>query len=99
MKYFLIEITETQDKLGKAIYEYDTEDAAVASFHSKMGGAMKNENYASELLMVINSEGGTYKNEKWTKLKPDPTPEVVNDIDVEEQEQETEEETEVQEEE
>ena len=55
MKYYLIEITtyvnDTPD--AKGIYSYDSETDAVANFHSKMGGAMKNSNYASELVRVI----------------------------------------------
>lgn len=66
MKYYLIEISEGNSKIrGKAVYEYDTLHDAVASFHSKMGVAMKSELYTSELLMVINSEGGVYENSKY----------------------------------
>ena len=55
MKYYLIEITTYMDETpdAKGIYSYDTETDAVANFHSKMGGAMKNENYASEYLRAF----------------------------------------------
>jgi hypothetical protein len=55
MKYYLIEITTYMDETpdAKGIYSYDTETDAVAAFHSKMGGAMKNVNYASEYLRVF----------------------------------------------
>ena len=40
---------------------------AIANFHSKMGGAMKNEKYASELLMVVTSIGTVIKSEYWVR--------------------------------
>ena len=69
MKFFLIEITTYNDGKNdaKGVYDYATLDEAVANFHSKMGEAMKNETYASELLMIINSEGGVHKIEKYIK--------------------------------
>lgn len=57
MKYFLIEIAEGDAKIkGKGIYEYNSKNEAIASFHSKMGVAMKSELYTKEQLMVIDSE-------------------------------------------
>lgn len=58
-KYYIIEITKYVDGTadGKAIYSYDSELEALATFYSKMGGAMKNTNYAFELLQVINEYG------------------------------------------
>jgi len=55
MKYYLIEITTYMDETpdAKGVYEYDNETDAIANFHSKMGGAMKNENYASEYLRAF----------------------------------------------
>lgn len=52
---------------AKGIYEYDDRDLAVANFHSKMCGAMKNENYASELLQVIDENGKIVKTEKYVR--------------------------------
>ena len=57
MKYFLIELTTTEEKVEKAVYEYETRDLAVANFHSKMGAAMKAEAYLAEMLMVIDETG------------------------------------------
>lgn len=55
MKHYLIEIAEGDAKIqGKAIYEYSTKDEAIASFHSKMGVAMKSELYTREQLSVID---------------------------------------------
>lgn len=69
MKFYLIEITKGDEKVaGKSIYEYDTVDEAVANFHTKLGTAMKSELYTSELVMVINSDGGIHKSEKYDKM-------------------------------
>ena len=57
MKYFVIELTKTADKIEKGVYEYNDRISAVAAFHSKMGGAMKNENYIAETLIVVNEKG------------------------------------------
>lgn len=66
MKFYLIEISEGDQKIeGKAIYEYATLNEAVANFHSKLGSAMKSNLYTSELVMVINSDGGIHKSEKY----------------------------------
>ena len=56
---FLIEISKYVDGTAdsKAVYTYDSEVEAVATFHQKMGGAMKNANYAFELVQVINEYG------------------------------------------
>lgn len=66
MKFYLIEISEGDQKIeGKAIYEYATLNEAVANFHSKLGAAMKSNLFTSELVMVINSDGGIHKSEKY----------------------------------
>lgn len=57
MKFYLIEIAEGDSKIkGKGMYEFNTRNEAIASFHSKMGVAMKSELYTKEQLMVIDSE-------------------------------------------
>lgn len=58
-KYYVIEVTKYADGTAdsKSIYTYDDEVEAVATFHQKMGGAMKNVNYAFELVQVINDYG------------------------------------------
>ena len=58
-KYYVIEVTKYADGTAdsKSIYTYDDEVSAVATFHQKMGGAMKNANYAFELVQVINDYG------------------------------------------
>lgn len=68
MKFYVIEIAEGDSKIaGKGIYEYATLNEAVASFHKKLGTAMSSELYTSDLVMVINSEGGIHKSEKYIK--------------------------------
>lgn len=68
MKFYLVEISTGNASIaGKAIYEYDSLNDAVANFHSKLGSAMKSELFESELVMVINSEGGVHMSEKYIK--------------------------------
>lgn len=69
--FYLIEIAKGDSKIeGKAVYEYQTENEAIASFHSKMGSAMKSDLYDSELLLVIDSNGTVVKREKYSKPIP-----------------------------
>lgn len=67
--YYLIEITTYNNGTAAAyaVYAYDTKDGAVAAFHQKLSGAMKNVNYASELCMVSDGVGVVYKNEYWQR--------------------------------
>lgn len=72
MKYYVVEISTGNASIaGKAIYEYETLNEAVANFHSKLGSAMKSELFNSELVMVINSEGGVHMSEKYIKEQPE----------------------------
>ena len=74
MKFYLIEITTKAETIEKAIYQYDTLNEAIANFHSKMGGAMKNAAYLAEMLQVINESGATQKVEFYD-VRPVPEPE------------------------
>lgn len=68
MKYYVIEIATGDIKItGKGIYEYNSETEAVASFHSKLGTAMKSDLYETELILVIDSDGKVIKREKHAK--------------------------------
>lgn len=68
MKFYVIEIAEGDAKIkGKGIYEYATLNEAVANFHSKLGVAMKSDLYDSDLIMVVNSDGGIHKSEKFVR--------------------------------
>lgn len=64
--FYLVEISEGADSIkGKAIYEYDNLNSAVAMFHKKLGTAMGSELYTSDLVMVIDGNGAVYKSEKY----------------------------------
>ena len=59
--FYLIEVTSYTDdtKDARAIYGYETQLEAIGTFHQKMGGAMKNEKFKTELLTVIDGRGAT----------------------------------------
>lgn len=66
MKYYVLEIAEGDSKIsGKGVYEYATLNEAKASFHKKLGTAMASALYTSDLVMVIDSNGGIYASEKY----------------------------------
>ena len=46
---------------------YNTLDEAIAEFHKQMAADMNNATLDWTLAMVINSEGGIHRNEKWTR--------------------------------
>ncbi len=71
--FYVIEVSTGDAAIaGRAIYAYETYDEAVATFHSKMGTAMKSLMYATELLMVIGDDGAVYRTEKFTSPAPEP---------------------------
>lgn len=72
--FFVLEITTT-DSIAKGVYQYDTLDAAIANFHSKLGSWMKNETCQAELVMVIDDAGAVYRSEKYTKPVEEPAEE------------------------
>lgn len=66
--FYLIEITTGDPKVeGKAVYEYATNTEAVATFHAKMGSAMKSDLYTSELLLVIDENGSVLRRERFVR--------------------------------
>lgn len=66
MKYYVIEIAEGDSQIkGKGIYEYDNEQLAVATFHSKLGVAMKSPLYTSDLLVVMDEQGSILRIERY----------------------------------
>lgn len=76
MKYYVIEIATGDAKIsGKSIYEYDTEKEAVATFHSKLGVAMKSSLYESDLVMVVNKFGYIVCREYYSVNNDEPTDE------------------------
>lgn len=74
--FYLIELTGKADKVEKGIYAYDTRNEAIANFHTKMGGAMKKDDYLSEMLMVIDQYGAVQIYDYYTQVvDPEPEPE------------------------
>lgn len=68
MKFYVIEISTGAASIsGKAIYEYASEHEAVATFHQKLGTAMKSDLYESELLIVVDADGKVVKREKYVR--------------------------------
>ena len=68
MKFYVLEITEGDSKItGKAVYEYETLNDAIAEFHKKLGTAMSSELYNTSLVMVVDSCGGIHKSEYYVK--------------------------------
>lgn len=67
--FYLIEITTynngTADAYG--VYAKSTLDAATATFHQKMAGAINNTTYASEMCMIISETGATMRFERWER--------------------------------
>lgn len=85
MLFYLIEIATGDKKVaGKAVYEFETLNEAIAAFHTNMGKAMKSDLYDSDLLIVSNSLGGIYKNESYKKPVPEPEEPIQEPIKEEE---------------
>ena len=77
MKYFLIEISTKEDKIEKAIYEYDDKVTAIANLHTKLGGAMKSDAYLAEVVMVIDANGSVQASDNFIReVAPEVEPEV-----------------------
>ena len=70
--FYVIEIATGDPKIaGKAVYQYATIDEATATFHSKLGTAMKSDLYETELVLVIGADGEVMRSEKYTKPAPE----------------------------
>ena len=79
-KYYVIEIAEGDKKIaGKGIYEYATENEAIATFHKKLGTAMGSELFTSDLVMVIDDNGAVLKVEKYVSDTPAPSEDILAD--------------------
>ena len=64
--FYLIEITNGTEK---AVYNYDNRDAAIATFHQKLGNQMKAESCNTELLVVLDEIGQTVASEFYKKAE------------------------------
>lgn len=64
-----MEVTEYVDETPKAkgVYEYEDETLAIANFHTKLGGAMKNENYAREMVIVTDDKSNVIQNDVFVR--------------------------------
>lgn len=68
MKYYLFQSVVGDEKVaGKSVYEYDSEDAVVASYHSELGKAMKSALYHDILIMAIDENGKVIERKRHTK--------------------------------
>lgn len=69
MKYYLIEVTTytDSDKEDKGMYSYESYNDALASFYTKIGGLMKKDNTASELVVIIDTNGNVLRSDKYEK--------------------------------
>lgn len=67
MKFYVNLIVDKDDKTTKAIYEYDTVDECLASFHKNLGNNINGVGVNHVLAIAFNSEGGIYENTTWNK--------------------------------
>lgn len=66
--FYVIEVSTGDPTIaGSAVYKYNTLNEAVATFHTKLGNAMKSALFTSELVMVIDDAGAVYRTEKYIK--------------------------------
>lgn len=78
--FYIIEVSTGDSKIaGKAIYERDTLEQAVALFHKKMGTAMDSELYTGELCVVMDSHGAVYRSEEYVASVQPVTEPVVEE--------------------
>ena len=78
--YYVTEITKGDSKVkGTSVYEFDTLDKAEASFHSKLGTAMKSELYEEEVIYVTDSDCILYPHLSKHYIRPVPITEAVTE--------------------
>lgn len=59
-EFYLVEIADGDSKIkGKGMYDYATENEAIANYHAKIATAMKSELYTEQTLVVLNLDGKT----------------------------------------
>lgn len=59
-EFYLFEVADGDSKIkGKGVYDYATENEAIANYHAKIGVAMKSELYTEQTIVVLNREGKT----------------------------------------
>ncbi|MBQ0112710.1 MAG: hypothetical protein KBT03_06245 [Bacteroidales bacterium] len=79
MKYYVIEIADGDEKIkGKGIYEYDSKNKALASYHKKLGTAMDSDLYTKEQIFVVDEFNNVLEQEYFTKsVAEQPTEETA----------------------
>ena len=66
MKFFTVKIREVNDGTQERdLRSYDTVDDALSKFHADLAKYIQESTTDSILEMIVNSEGGVHKCEKW----------------------------------
>lgn len=68
----LIQCFEDETPTAKAIFEYDSLDAAKAALFSNMASSMANTNIKSVVCAVLDEYATTVKYERWERPTEDP---------------------------
>jgi hypothetical protein len=63
----LIQTFEDGSPTAKALFEYETMDAAKSALFSTMFSSMANDNIKSVMCEIINDRGGVLKHEIWER--------------------------------
>ena len=67
MRYFTVEISVVSGVTAQAVFSRDDYNAAMAAYHLFMSSSMSNTDCTEALCMVIDSDGGIYRNERWER--------------------------------
>ena len=65
--FYLVEITDVNGDVAKAIWDKPNLDSAVMALHQTMASAMANANARSCLCIVINDKGATLRFDFWER--------------------------------
>lgn len=70
--FYIIEVSTGDSRIaGKAIYDRETLEKAVALFHQKLATAMNSDLYTSQLCVVMDSHGAVHRSEEYiAPVKP-----------------------------
>lgn len=70
MRYYLITIqynAEAKAENRTVPKAFDSMEEAIAEFHAQMGRDMKNTTLGWALSLIVDSNGGIVRNEKWER--------------------------------
>ena len=65
--FYLIEISNANGTIAKAIWDKNTLDEATMQLHQTLASAMANENVSSCLCEIINEKGAVQRHEYWAR--------------------------------